>query len=247
MEARMQHRRSASTQINAAEQAFYHGDRKAAYQMVRTALLDDPKSVDAWLWLSKLVDETPRQRECFERVLSIDPQNKTARDGIERLRLQQLLATVQAPVLREQPASPRMIGTYLLEHQLITTDQLHTALYEQRNLRRHGNFVQLGDLLLEKGWISPGTLARALVAQITEKIKCAGLAVPRFLGEYLLSEQLITPTQLEAVLEEQMRLRMAGQRIALGSLLLRNNCIDSAKLHQILDQQRVEFYSSMGD
>ena len=44
-----------------------------------------------------------------------------------------------------------------------------------------------------------------------------------------------------------MRLRIAGQRVALGSLLLRNNCIDSAKLHQILDRQRVEFYSSMAD
>src|SRR6266545_2070718 len=119
MEARMQHRRSASTHINAAEQAFQHGDREGAYQMVRAALLHDPKSIDAWLWLSKLVDDTPRQRECLERVLSLDPQNNTARDGIERLRLQQLLSTVQAPVLREQPASPRLIGAHLLERQLI--------------------------------------------------------------------------------------------------------------------------------
>jgi hypothetical protein len=247
MEARMQQRRSSSTHINAAEQAFYHGDRKGAYQIVRAALLKDPKSVDAWLWLSKLVDDTPRQRECLERALSLDPQNKTASDALERLRLQQLLATVQAPVLREQPASPRLIGVYLLECQLITPDQLQAALCEQGNLKRHGNFVQLGDVLLQKGWVSPSTLARALVAQINEKIKGAGLAIPRFLGEYLLAEGIITPVQLEAVLEEQMRLRMAGQRVALGSLLLRNKCIDTVKLHQILDQQRVEFYSSMGD
>jgi hypothetical protein len=179
--------------------------------------------------------------------LSLDPHNNTARDGLERLRLQHLLSTVQAPVLRERPAGPRQIGAYLVERQLITPDQLQAALYEQRGLKRHGNFVQLGDLLLQKGWVSPGTLANALVAQIKEKIKSAGSAGPRFLGEYLLAEELITPMQLETVLEEQMRLRLAGQRVALGSLLLRNHCIDSAKLHQVLDQQRVEFYSSMGD
>jgi len=247
MEAFMQHGTSASTHVNAAEQAFYHGDRKVAFQMVRTALLHDPRSVDAWLWLSKLIDDAPRQRECFERVLSLDPQNKTARDGLERLRLQQLLSTVQAPVLREQPAGPRQIGTYLLERQCITADQLHVALYEQRWLKQRGDFVQLGDLLLQKGWVSPNTLAHALVEQIHEKINSGGAAVPRFLGEYLLVEGLITSMQLETVLEEQMRLRMVGKRIALGNLLLRNHCIDSAKLHQILDQQRVEFYSSMGD
>jgi len=243
----MQHRRSASTHINAIEQAFYQGDRKVAYQMVRAALMKDPTSIDAWLWLSKLVDDTPRQRECLERVLSLDPQNKTAREALERLRLQQLLATVQAPVLREQPASPRLIGAYLLDQQLITSDQLQEALYEQRSRKRHGDFVQLGDLLLAKGWVSPATLAHALVAQIGEKIKCAASGVPRFLGEYLLAEGQITPSQLETVLAEQMCLRIAGQRVTLGSLLLRNNCIDATKLHQILDQQRVEFYSSMAD
>ena len=144
-------------------------------------------------------------------------------------------------------ASPRLLGAYLLECRLITPEQLQAALCEQRSLKQHGRFVQLGDLLLQQGWVTPGMLSRALVAQIAEKIKCAGLATPRFLGEYLLAEGQITTAQLEAALEEQMRLRMAGQRVALGSLLLRNNCIDTAKLHQILDQQRVEFYSSMGD
>jgi len=247
MEAFMQHDTSVSAHVNAAEQAFCQGQREVAYQMVRAALLDDPKSIDAWLWLSKLVDDTPRQRECLERVLLLDPQNNTAHDGLERLRLQQLLSTVHAPVLRERPAGPRQIGAYLVERQLITPDQLQAALCEQRDLKRYGHFVQLGDLLLQKGWVSTTTLARALVAQINEKIKSAGSPVPRFLGEYLLAEELITPQELEAVLAEQMQLRMAGKRVALGSLLLRNNCIDSAKLHEILDQQRIEFYSNMGD
>jgi hypothetical protein len=243
----MQHHQPASTHISAAAQAFKRGDRDSAYQLVRTALLSDPTSVDAWLWLSKLVDEPARQRECLERVLSLDPQNKIARDRLEQLRLKQLLATVQAPVLREQAEGPRQIGTFLLERQLISADQLHAALREQRQLKRRGEFIQLGDLLIQKGWITPETLAHALVAQINEKLRVCRSTAPQFLGEYLLFEGLITPMQLETVLEEQMRLRMAGKRVAIGNLLLRNQCVDPARLQQVLEQQRREFYSSMGD
>ena len=73
------------------------------------------------------------------------------------------------------------------------------------------------------------------------------LVMRRFRGDDLLAERLITPAQLEAVLEEQMRLKLAGQQVALGNLLVHKKCIDRTKLNQILEQQRVEFYSQMSD
>jgi hypothetical protein len=243
----MQQRQTAATYLTAAEQAYYRGDRDAAYQLVRTALLCDPSAVDAWLWLSKLVDDPARQHECLERALQLDPENSAARDGLEKLRVRQLLSTVQAPALREQAPGARQIGAYLVEHKYISAEQLHSALREQRGMKRRNQNVPLGDLLLQKGLISPGALARALVAQVHEKIGQSGKAVPHFLGEYLLAERLITPAQLELVLEEQMRLKLAGQQVALGNLLVHKKCIDRAKLNQILEQQRVEFYSQMSD
>lgn len=243
----MQQRSSAATFLTAAQQAFYRNERDAAYQLVRKALLSDPSSVDAWLWLSKLVDDPARERECLERALQLDPESSAARDGLEKLRVRQLLSTVQAPALREQAPGARQIGAYLVEHKYISAEQLHSALREQRGMKRRGENVPLGDLLLQKGLLSPGTLARALVAQLHERISGAESAVPRFLGEYLLAERLITPAQLETVLEEQMRLKLAGQQVALGNLLVHKKCIDRAKLNQILEQQRVEFYSQMSD
>ena len=243
----MSARPQVAAQVKAAAQAFYRGDRAAAYQLVRTALLSDSTSIEAWLWLSKLVDDPPRQRECFERVLMLDPQNSVARDQLERLRLRQLLATVHAPVIHDRYAGPRQIGAYLVDRMLITENQLQDALAEQRSLRRRGVFVQLGDILLQNDLLSPGTLAHALVKQFDEMAARAYSATPRFLGEYLIVEGLITPLQLQTALEDQMRLRLTGKPVAIGTLLLRNKCIDSAALQKVLEQQRSEFHSRMGD
>jgi hypothetical protein len=67
------------------------------------------------------------------------------------------------------------------------------------------------------------------------------------LGEYLIAEHIITPVQLEAALEEQIHLRLAGRRLALGNLLIRKQYLTPKTLQKVLDDQRKAFYSQMGD
>ncbi len=244
----MEYRSAAEAHLHSAAQAFYQGDHSSAFRHTRAALLTDPNSVEAWLWLSKLVDDPERQRECFERVLMLDPHNGMAQDGIERLRLAQLLASVQAPALHQRTGDTRQLGVRLVEQQLISNEQLQVALRQQRSQKIRGEFAPLGDILIKNGWVTPRALANALIEQLNEKRTGQyGQAAPQFLGEYLVIQGLISTTQLEAALEEQMRLRAIGQKVTLGSLLLRQGCIDPARLQRVLDQQRVEFYSRMGD
>jgi hypothetical protein len=233
--------------VQEAELAARRGDREAAYNLVRQALIDDPTYVPAWLRMSQLVDDHTRQRECLERALALDPQNKTARDRLEILRLKQLLGSIQAPILRERAPEPQPIGACLVERQLITREQLEDALWEQRARRKRGEFTQLGDLLLQSGFVTPHALANALVAQQQEKLKRYNSPTPRFLGEYLMQAGLITPLQLEAALEEQIQLRLAGKQVALGNLLIRRQYLSYQHLQAILDRQRAEFFSSMSD
>jgi hypothetical protein len=243
----MQYVSGEPSHFRAAEQAARQGDREAAYQLMRQALLENPDYVPAWLSMSKLVDDLPRQRDCLERALALDPRNEAARDGIETLRLKELLASVRAPVLLDRGPAPRQIGAYLVEQGIISHEQLHEALREQGDRRRRGEFIQFGDLLLERRWITPGTLARALVAQLRERADRRGGHAPRFLGEYLIAEKIITPLQLEAALEEQIRLRLRGQRVALGNLLIRKQYLTARALQKVLDEQRATFYSQLGD
>jgi len=121
-----------------AEQAAQRGDREATYNLLRLALIDDPTYIPAWLWMSRLVDDWARERECLERVLALDPANEAARDGIETLRLKDLLASVHAPSLLDRGPKPRQLGAYLIEQGVITHEQLHETLREQRQRRARG-------------------------------------------------------------------------------------------------------------
>ncbi len=235
----------AVTHVSAAEHAFYRGDRESAYQLIKAALLCDPQLVDAWLWLGKLAADTRYQRECYERVLALDPTNRSAKDGIEALRLQQMLAG--SMTAENAVKSAVQIGLYLVKSKAITADQLQEALCQQRVLRRHGEFAQLGDVMLKKGWITPEQMASALVAQLHTKLRQLGQKTPKFLGEYLVAEGVITLAQLESVLAEQMRLGLLEQRVAFGSLLMRNRIIEPNQLNLVLEQQRIAAYGRFDD
>src|SRR5215212_631936 len=230
----MQHHAFVPSQFRAAEQAARRGQREAAYQLMCQALRENPSYVKAWLSMSKLVDDPARQRECLERVLALEPHNEAARDGIEILRLKEMLASVHAPALVDRGPEPRQIGAYLLEQRVITHEQLHDALREQRQRRARGAAIQFGDLLIERRLISPNTLARMLVAQLQERIDRRSGRAPQFLGEYLIAEYVITPAQLEAALEEQIQLRLAGRQLALGNLLVRKKYLTNKTLQKVL-------------
>lgn len=55
---------------------------------------------------------------------------------------------------------PRLLGSLLVEHGLLTAAQLHEALAEQQ---RSG--VPLGQVVVQRGYASPGAVARALATQ----------------------------------------------------------------------------------
>jgi hypothetical protein len=243
----MLYRATEPRHVQDAAQSPRPNDHTRSYDLLRQTLIDNPTSVPAWLSLSSLVEDRTHQRECLERVLALDPQNQAARDRLERLRLQDLLSPMRALVLRDRSVKARQLGAHLVEQAILTDEQLHDALREQRRRRQRGAFIQLGDLLLEWSWITPNTLVRALVAQIKEKIALHPGHAPQFLGEYLIAEGIITPMQLEVALEEQIQLRLTGQRVALGQLLIRKGALSRLTLQMILDDQRVAFYSSMGD
>src|SRR5215211_5228678 len=134
----MQHLSGEPNQFRAAEQAARRGQRETAYQLMCRALIENPNYVPAWLAMSALIDDPARQRECLERALALDPHSEAARDGLETLRLKELLASVHAPSLIDRGPAPRQIGAYLIEHGVISQEQLHDALREQRQRRARG-------------------------------------------------------------------------------------------------------------
>jgi len=65
--------------------AAREGRRAEARAFLEQGLQANPRSEQAWLWMSAVVENDAECRICLERVLSINPHNQTAQAGLERL------------------------------------------------------------------------------------------------------------------------------------------------------------------
>jgi hypothetical protein len=240
-----------------AIQAYNAGDHETARKHMRQVLLDDPNYVPGWLWMSALVDDTARQRECLERALALDPQCEPARRGLRILRMQE---TADAAALAQpkpelvdigqdiSQRQARRLGEYLVEQGLISRKQLEDALEEQRLFwkKTQGVRAPLGNILVSNGMLSPQTLATALVVQQQDRLHGMEKHSPQYIGEYLVIKGIISPQQLELVLAEQMRLRQRGTSMLIGELLIHAGYITRDVLENVLEQQREEIFSRFG-
>jgi hypothetical protein len=59
--------------LRSAREAIKQGDKVAGRRLLGQAIGINPHSETAWLWLSAIVDDPGRERECLERVLQINP------------------------------------------------------------------------------------------------------------------------------------------------------------------------------
>jgi tetratricopeptide (TPR) repeat protein len=64
------------------------GQRERAYDLLVRVVEADQENVQAWLWLSSVVDGLDDKEICLENVLALDPGNEVARKGLAWLREQ---------------------------------------------------------------------------------------------------------------------------------------------------------------
>jgi hypothetical protein len=65
-----------------AIEAIQSGKLETGQRLLAQILHADPKNVQAWLWMSKVVDTEDQRRECLLRALALDPQNQAARAAL---------------------------------------------------------------------------------------------------------------------------------------------------------------------
>jgi tetratricopeptide (TPR) repeat protein len=68
-----------------AVQAARRGEREAAREQLMALLELDENNLQAWLWLSGLVDDDADKRICLENALSLQPDNAAAQRGLALL------------------------------------------------------------------------------------------------------------------------------------------------------------------
>jgi hypothetical protein len=94
--------------------AYKAGRRDEARALLLKATELDQSNVQAWLWLSGLMDTPDDQRTCLENVLAINPNNERARQGLSFLSGQTTTGTVSpfsASAPPSEPSSPGATAT----------------------------------------------------------------------------------------------------------------------------------------
>ncbi len=93
------------------EKAMAVGDRRQAIRILGQVIVGQPDNLDAWLMLAEAVEGPERKRECYQRVLRLDPSNFSAQDGLIRLAAQKARSErVQAAAAVNQAAAERKVG-----------------------------------------------------------------------------------------------------------------------------------------
>jgi len=62
------------------------GQKVQARSLLTAVVEADPANVEAWLWLSQVVDSLEDQTACLENVLTLDPENEFAQTELERVK-----------------------------------------------------------------------------------------------------------------------------------------------------------------
>ncbi len=83
--------------LRAAITAAKAGRREEARELLLALLEQDEENIQAWLWLSGVMDDPEEQAICLENVLTLDPQNQAARKALDRLRVAQPAAPAPSP------------------------------------------------------------------------------------------------------------------------------------------------------
>ncbi|GAB4548576.1 MAG: hypothetical protein Kow0063_43520 [Anaerolineae bacterium] len=80
------------------------GQRERARDLLMQVVERDEENVQAWLWLSSVVDSLDERETCLEKVLDLDPGNDAARKGLAWVRQQRKASPATSG--KPEPPSP---------------------------------------------------------------------------------------------------------------------------------------------
>jgi hypothetical protein len=241
------------TSLQQGIEAAQQGDRERAYQLIRQSILEDSQHAPSWYYMSFLLDDVERQREYLEWALRLDPNYTEARAALDQLHIRQVVASARSIVAPEYRQASRKIGDYLVDQGLISATQRDQALAElaslaprtKRRALEEAKAKHLGDIVLERGWLTPQQLAAALIRQQQDRLRDGQR--PERLGEYLMAAAVVSGDQLGTALAEQSGLRLRGKHTRLGELMIRGGALAAATLSRVLEQQQQDFSSRYGN
>jgi len=95
--------------LQQAVTAIKSGEKEKGKELLVEVLELDENNEAAWLWMTRCVDDRDTKRECFERVLEINPDNQHAIKGLKRLNVSSKVETSTSPKHKAAEKQTRLI------------------------------------------------------------------------------------------------------------------------------------------
>ena len=135
------------------EQAVTHirtGEIDNARTLLIEVLKQNPGDENAWLWMTKCVNEPEQKRYCFEKVLKLNPQNQYAIRGLRHLTQPVSVPAPrtqpkesQQPVIQPQVSQPEVSRPQIRESQGREPQVRQPQVPEQQPVQKRGLFETL--------------------------------------------------------------------------------------------------------
>jgi hypothetical protein len=130
--------------IRQAIQAIQNGDKETGRRLLAQVLRADPTNVEAWLWMSDVVNSDEKKRDCLRQVLALDPQNQAAKrkmTGLLGTAASQVATDLYTP---DEPLSGLTPGFTTQRSRVVS----ESALSPAQRKRGHRNTMLAGAMLL---------------------------------------------------------------------------------------------------
>ncbi|MCL4301414.1 MAG: hypothetical protein KJ077_37280 [Anaerolineae bacterium] len=85
--------------------AIKSGDKITGQKLLLSFVKTNPNHETALLWLSVTTDDITKKRQCFERVLIINPNNEAAKRGLAELQQKQVSQSIKADIPKVETPS----------------------------------------------------------------------------------------------------------------------------------------------
>jgi len=127
------------------------------------------------------------------------------------------------------------IGQYLYGFGYAYPEQIQEALDVQKTWKSILPPPMLGDLLVQQMGISAYGLAATLVIQGIERMLSPQYRAPNHMGEWLLHQGMLSPSQLARALYVQTMMRQNGEPIPFGEVLVYDRILTRDQVNELLN------------
>lgn len=120
------------------------------------------------------------------------------------------------------PVAARRVGDELVQRGYLTRWQLVCTLQTNRSLPPHAR-VPLGFTMVAQYGVPSAVLSALLLQQFSDRLSTEATIAPHFIGEHMLLQGEIGPSQLTRALQEQVDHYQQGRWVRLSDLLGRHS------------------------